>query len=150
MKKSSKMAKTPAKSSKEPPEAQATPPSSAAPPLSFPSSFGARFFSEHGRLPCILITEVSGLTDLDSPLCPSLPGKQRVMVQLMGGGRGFLTDEDGVGFCDEVLANPTNYEAACALERLCKMVGKEEGYSPLLVHSYGSDVEEYEDRFVWA
>lgn len=143
-----KSSKNPAKIAEKTPAAKAPPPGSALP------VFADRFAADHGRAPCILVEDMSGLRELDEPLCEDLPGKQRVMVQLMGGGRGVETDGDGVGFCGEMLASPTNYQAACVLERLCKKVGKE-GKSPMLIASYGAGPEGaepcwYEDRVVWA
>ena len=105
-----------------------------------PSSFASRFEAEFSRCPSIDLS-IAGLDDLNSPCFPELSAGSIVNVQLMYGDIEFESD---------IVTDPTNYDVAVVLERLCRKVyGKNAHKCPIVCDSYGADGP-WDERIVFA
>ena len=93
-----------------------------------PSSFASRFEAEFSRRPSIDLS-IAGLDDLNSPCFPAeLLAGSIVNVQLMYGDIEFESD---------IVTDPTNYDVAVVLERLCRKVyGKNVHKCPIVCDAY--------------
>ena len=97
-----------------------------------PSSFASRFEAEFSRCPSIDLS-IAGLDDLNSPCFPELSAGSIVNVQLMYG-------DIPPTFESDFVRDPTNYDVAVVLERLCRKVyGKNAHKCPIVCDSYGAD-----------
>ena len=114
-------------------------------------TFEVRFLMEFGRSPHIDLAGLGPMKELllSGDMAPKKPLRTKVRLQCMNNGAAGTED---IAFTSSyVLSNPTNYEAAVALEGIFGERFRK-FKSPMLCGNYGDDGggKGYHERIVWA